>query len=119
MYRIAICDDEEIECSQFEQVLEPYIWGKKIDLDVFYSGEVSSGSTRAVYFIHAVYPKAGMEKSAYTQDSYRLIQKGQKVATPIASSTFSPKYYFRLLLNVYGDSTVGGIANGKQADYKE
>ena len=39
MYRIAICDDEEIVCSQFEQVLEPYIWEKKIDLDVFYSGE--------------------------------------------------------------------------------
>lgn len=39
MYNIAVCDDEEVLCSQFERVLEPYILEKKIDLEVFYSGE--------------------------------------------------------------------------------
>ncbi len=39
MYSVAVCDDDEIICSRFEHVLEPYILGKKIDLDVFYKGE--------------------------------------------------------------------------------
>lgn len=39
MYSVAICDDDKTICSQFERVLEPYILGKKIELDVFYKGE--------------------------------------------------------------------------------
>ena len=83
------------------------------------SGEVSSSSERGVYFIHAVYPNAGMAKSSYTQDTYILKKPGKTITTPLKSTVYSPKYYFRLLLNVYGDSTTGSIANGKQADYQE
>ena len=83
------------------------------------SGEVSAGSTRSVYFIHAVYPNAGMPKSSYTQDRYTLVNPGKKINSSLQSTDFKPKYYFRLLLNVYGDSTIGGIANGKQTDYRE
>jgi len=39
MYNVAVCDDEETLCSQFERTLESYIFDKKITLDVFYSGE--------------------------------------------------------------------------------
>lgn len=39
MYNVAVCDDEEIVCNQFEHILASYIMEKKIDLEVFYSGE--------------------------------------------------------------------------------
>lgn len=39
MYNIAVCDDDEVLCSQFERLLEPYIFEKKINVEVFYSGE--------------------------------------------------------------------------------
>ena len=40
------------------------------------------------------------------------------VSKNFASSTFSPKVYFRVLLNPYGDSTTGCSASGTQADYQ-
>lgn len=39
MYNVAVCDDEEVLCNQFEQILSSYITEKKINLEVFYSGE--------------------------------------------------------------------------------
>ena len=39
MYKVAVCDDEAVICSQFEGALASCIADRKIDLDVFYSGE--------------------------------------------------------------------------------
>lgn len=39
MFCIAICDDEEVLCSQMEQLLQPYIKDSMVKTDVFYSGE--------------------------------------------------------------------------------
>lgn len=41
MFRIAVCDDEQVICSQFENVIMKYAEGcsEKIETQVFYSGE--------------------------------------------------------------------------------
>lgn len=39
MFCVAICDDEEVLCSQLERVLEPYIEKEVLKVDIFYSGE--------------------------------------------------------------------------------
>lgn len=84
----------------------------------YISGSNSAGSARDVYFIHAYYQSAGQEKKTYTQDTYTKVGKGKNVSKNFASSTFSPKVYFRVLLNPYGDSTTGCSASGTQADYQ-
>jgi len=41
MFRIAICDDEQVICSQIENIILNYAAenNEKIDTQVFYSGE--------------------------------------------------------------------------------
>lgn len=39
MYNVAICDDDEVLCTHFENTLDEYILENKITFDIFYSGE--------------------------------------------------------------------------------
>lgn len=39
MFRIAICDDDEVFCNQLEKYMWSYIVNKEIEVDIYYSGE--------------------------------------------------------------------------------
>lgn len=68
MFCVAICDDEEVLCSQLERVLEPYIEKEVLKVDIFYSD---------CHWMQCFCPDSAREKGWYPNMYYALALQEQ------------------------------------------